>query len=95
MKTMDELFRERGRQIDRCQKICNSLNEGLSTPRYTYHYDDCESGFTNFYFILNNGADMLVRTVKNEFLETEESKILSDYSPSTEQRLLWSIQGLL
>ncbi len=95
MKTMDELFRERGRQIDRCQKICNSLNKDLVEPRYTYHFDDCESGFTKFYFTLNNGAEMLVRTVKNEFLETEESKILSDYSPSTEQRLLWSIQGLL
>ena len=95
MKTMDELFRERSRQIDRCQKICNSLNKDLVKPRYTYHYDDCESGFTKFYFKLNNGAEMLVRTVKNEFLESEESKILSDYSPSTEQRLLWSIQGLL
>ena len=59
------------------------------------YYDDCESGFTKFYFYLNNGAAMLIRTVENEFLDTEESKILSDYGPSTEQRLLWRIQGLL
>lgn len=95
MKKMDELFKERARQIKRCQKICDSLNADFAEPRYTYHYDDCESGFTKFYFYLNNGAEMLVRTVKNEFLDTEESKILSDYGPSTEQRLLWSIQGLL
>ena len=95
MKTMDEVFNERRRQIERCRKICGSLNEGLSTPRYTYRYDDCESGFTKFYFILNTGAEMLVRTVKNEFLGTDESKILSDYSPCREQLLLWSIQGLL
>ena len=95
MKTMDEIFRERARQIERCQKICNSLNADFAEPRYTYRYDDCEIGFTKFYFYLNNGAEMLVRTVKNEFLDTEESKILSDYGPSTEQRLLWSIQGLL
>ena len=41
MKTMDELFRERARQIERCQKICNSLNEEWNEPRYTYRYDDC------------------------------------------------------
>ncbi|MBU9872033.1 hypothetical protein KTQ89_06615 [Holdemanella porci] len=95
MKTMDELFRERGRQIERCQRICNELNKDWEEPRYTYHYDDCESGFTKFYFCLNNGAEMLIRTVKNEFLDTEESKILSDYGPSTEQRYLWDLQGLL
>lgn len=95
MKTMDELFKERARQIKRCQKVCDELNKDWNEPRYTYHYDDCESGFTKFYFILNTGAEMLVRTVKNEFLETDESKILSDYSPCREQLLLWSIQGLL
>lgn len=95
MKTMDEIFRERARHIDRCQKICNSLNAEWEEPRYTYRYDDCESGFTKFYFYLNNGAEMLVRIVKNEFLDTEESKILSDYEPSTEQRYLWDLQGLL
>lgn len=95
MKTMDELFRERARQIERCQKNCDSLNADWNEPRYTYHYDDCESGFTQFYFYLNNGAEMLIRTVKNEFLDTEESNILSDYGPSTEQRLLWDLQGLL
>ena len=95
MKTMDEIFRERARQIERCQKICDSLNADWNEPRYTYHYDDCESGFTKFYFYLNNGAEMLVRTIKNEFLDTEESKILSDYSPSSEQLKLWDFLGLL
>ena len=95
MKTMDEIFRERARQIERCQKVCDELNKDWDEPRYTYHYDDCESGFTKFYFYLNNGAEMLIRTVKNEFLDTEESKILSDYCPSTEQLTLWDIQGLL
>ena len=95
MENIDEIFRERRRQIERCRKICDSLNEGLSTPRYTYRYDDCESGFTKFYFILNTGAEMLIRTVINEFLETDESKILSDYGPCREQLLMWSIQGLL
>ena len=95
MKIMDELFRERGRQIERCQRICNELNKDWDEPRYTYHYDDCKSGFTKFYFCLNNGVEMLVRTVSNEFLDTEESKILSDYCPSTEQKQLWDFLGLL
>lgn len=95
MKTIEEIFKERERQIKKCQKICNSLNADYDWPRYTYRYDVCESGFTNFYFRLNNGADMLTRKVENSFLDTEESKILSDYGPSTEQRYLWDIQGLL
>lgn len=95
MKTMEEIFKERERQIKRCQAIVKALNGELGEARFTYHYDVCESGFTNFYFRLNNGADMLTRKVENSFLDTEESKILSDYGPSTEQRYLWDIQGLL
>lgn len=95
MKTMNELFKERDRQIKRCQKVCDELNKDWGEPRYTYQYDVCESGFTNFYFRLNNGADMLIRQVGNSFLDTEESKILSDYCPSTERLTLWDIQGLL
>ena len=95
MKTMEEIFKERERQINKCQKICNSLNSDWEEARYTYIYDVCESGITNFYFRLNNGADMLIREVRNSFLDTEESNILSDYGPSTQQRLLWDLQGLL
>lgn len=95
MKTIEEISKERERQIKKCQKICNYLNSDLEESRYTYIYDVCESGFTNFYFRLNNGADMLIREVRNSFLDTEESNILSDYGPSTQQRLLWDLQGLL
>ena len=95
MKTMEEIFKERSRQIKRCQKICDELNKDWENPRYTYEYDVCESGFTNFYFRLNNGADMVIRKVENSFLDTEESKILSEYGPSTQQRYLWDFQGLL
>lgn len=93
--TNEQIFKERERQINRCQKICNSLNADWEEPRYTYRYDECESGFTNFYFRLNNGADMPIRQVENRFLDTEASKILSDYGPSTEQKRLWDFLGWL
>lgn len=86
---------ERERQIKKCQAIVKALNSELVEARYTYHYDVCESGLTTFSFRLNNGAEIVTVEVRNDFLDSEESKDLSIYSPKREQKIMWSMQGLL
>ena len=85
---------ERERQIKKCQAIVKALNGELVEARYTY-YDVCESGLTTFSFRLNNGAEIVTVEVRNDFLDSEESKDLSIYSPKREQKIMWSMQGLL
>lgn len=87
--TNEQAQMKRERQIDRCEAICKALN-GI-----TYHYDDCESGFTNFYLGLNDGSEHLIKRVENDFLDSEESKNLSNYAPSRQQLSMWNVMGLL
>ena len=78
----------RDRQINRCEAICKALD-------LSFHYDVCESGFTEFYFRLNDGSYHLIKIVKNDFLDSEESKCLSIYTPAPEQISMWHTMGLL
>ena len=94
MMTTQQIQMERNRQIDRCQAICKVLNEERE-GRFTYRYDVCESGFTEFYFKLNDGSEHLLKKVKNEFLDTDDSKDLSHYTPTREQLVMWDLMGLL
>lgn len=55
----------------------------------------CESGFTNFYFRLNDGSEHLIKRVANDFLDSEESKDLSNYTPESQQLIMWDLMGLL
>ena len=94
MMTTQQIQMKRDKQIDRCQAICKALNEERE-GRFAYRYDDCESGFTNFYFRLNDGSEHLLKKVKNEFLDTDDSKDLSHYTPTREQLIMWDLMGLL
>ena len=94
MMTTQQIQMERNRQIDRCQAICKVLNEERE-GRFTYRYDVCESGFTEFYFKLNDGSEHLLKKVKNEFLDTDDSKDLSHCTPTREQLVMWDLMGLL
>lgn len=94
MMTTQQIQMERNRQIDRCQAICKVLNEERE-GRFTYRYDVCESWFTEFYFKLNDGSEHLLKKVKNEFLDTDDSKDLSHYTPTREQLVMWDLMGLL
>ena len=86
---------ERERQINKCQAIVKALNGELEETRFTYHYDVCESGLTTFCFRLKDGAEIVTIEVRNDFLDSEESKYLSIYAPKREQKIMWSMQGLL
>lgn len=86
--TNEQAQMKRDRQIDRCEAICKALD-------LTYHYDVCESGFTEFYFRLNDGSEHLIKSVENDFLNSEESKCLSNYEPSSQQLSMWRALGLL
>ena len=86
--TNEQIQAMRDRQINRCEAICKALD-------LSFHYDVCESGFTEFYFRLNDGSKQLIKRVKNEFLDTEESKSLSIYEPTLIQRSMWCAMGLL
>ena len=86
---------ERERQINKCQAIVKALNGELGEERFTYHYDVCESGLTTFSFILKDGTEIVTIEVRNDFLDSEESKDLSIYAPKREQKIMWSMQGLL
>ena len=88
--TNEQAQMKRDRQIDRCEAICKALNEEI-----TYHYDICESGFTEFYFRLNDGSKHFIKRVENDFLDSEESKNLSNYAPSRQQLSMWNVMGLL
>lgn len=88
--TNEQAQMKRDRQIDRCEAIRKALNEEI-----TYHYDVCESGFTEFYFRLNDGSKHLIKRVENDFLDTEESKCLNNYEPSRQQLSMWNLMGLL
>lgn len=94
MMTTQQIQMKRDRQIDRCQAICKALNEERE-GRFTYRYDECESGFTNFYFRLNDGSEHLIKRVANDFLDSEESKDLSNYTPESQQLIMWDLMGLL
>lgn len=95
MMTTQQIQMERDRHIDRCQAICFALNDEIKERRYSYRYDVCESGFTEFYFKLNDGSEHLLKKVKNEFLDTDDSKDLSHYTPTREQLVMWDLMGLL
>lgn len=95
MMTTQQIQMKRDRQIDRCQAICFALNDEIKERRYSYCYDVCESGFTEFYFKLNDGSEHLLKKVKNEFLDTDDSKDLSHYTPTREQLVMWDLMGLL
>ena len=86
--TNEQIQAMRDRQINRCEAICKALD-------LSFHYDVCESGFTEFYFRLNNGSEQLVKRVENDFLDSEESKNLSNYEPTLEQISMWRVMGLL
>ena len=86
--TNEQIQMMRDRQINRCEAICKALD-------MTFHYDVCESGFTEFYFRLNDGSKHLIKRVENDFLDTEESKCLSNYEPSSQQLSMWRALGLL
>lgn len=86
--TNEQIQAMRDRQINRCEAICKALD-------LSFHYDVCESGFTEFYFSLNDGSKQLIKRVKNDFLETEESKCLSIYEPTPVQFSMWRAMGLL
>lgn len=88
--TNEQIQMKRDRQIDRCEAIRKALNEEI-----TYRYDVCESGFTEFYFRLNDGSEHLIKSVENDFLDSEESKCLSNYEPSRQQLSMWNLMGLL
>lgn len=86
--TNEQIQMMRDRQINRCEAICKALD-------MSFHYDVCESGFTEFYFRLNDGSKHLIKRVENDFLDTEESKCLSNYEPSSQQISMWRALGLL
>lgn len=86
--TNEQIQMMRDRQINRCEAICKALD-------MSFHYDVCESGFTEFYFRLNDGSKHLIKRVENDFLDTEESKCLSNYEPSSQQLSMWRALGLL
>lgn len=86
--TNEQIQMMRDRQINRCEAICKALN-------MSFHYDVCESGFTDFYYRLNDGSEQLIKTVENDFLDSEESKCLSNYEPSRQQLSMWHLKGLL
>lgn len=86
--TNEQIQAMRDRQINRCESICKALD-------LSFHYDVCESGFTEFYFRLKDGSDQLIKRVENDFLDSEESKDLSKYEPSSQQRSMWFALGLL
>jgi hypothetical protein len=86
--TNEQIQAMRDRQINRCEAICKALD-------LSFHYDVCESGFTEFYFSLNDGSKHLIKRVENDFLDTEESKCLSNYAPSSQQLGMWRVMGLL
>ena len=86
--TNEQIQMMRDRQINRCEQIRKALD-------VTYRYDVCESGFTEFYFRLNNGSEQLVKRVENDFLASEESKNLSNYEPTLEQLSMWRVMGLM
>lgn len=86
--TNEQIQMMRDRQINRCEAICKALD-------LSFHYDVCESGFTEFYFNLNDGSKQLIKRVENDFLDTEESKCLSIYVPTSQQLSMWRAMGLL
>ena len=56
--TNEQIQMMRDRQINRCEAICKALD-------MSFHYDVCESGFTEFYFRLNDGSKHLIKRVEN------------------------------
>lgn len=86
--TNEQIQAMRDRQINRCEAICKALD-------MSFRYDVCESGFTEFYFRLNDGSEQLIKSVENDFLDSEESKNLSNYAPSRQQLSMWNVMGLL
>ena len=86
--TNEQIQVMRDRHINRCEEICKALD-------LTFHYDVCESGFTEFYFRLNDGSEHLIKRVENGFLDKEESKCLSLYTPAPTQLSMWRALGLL
>ena len=86
--TNEQIQMMRDRQINRCESICKALD-------MSFRYDVCESGFTEFYYRLNDGSEQLIKSVENDFLDSEESKNLSNYTPSSQQLSMWRAMGLM
>ncbi len=88
--TNEQIQMRRERQLNKCDLICNALNNKL-----IYHYDVCESGFTEFYYRLKDGRLYFVKKVSNNFLDSKESNNLSNYDLSRQEYSMLVMNGLL